>query len=317
MLIKIVKQLILFIIGCIGIISIVLLFGARFPAEKNSQEIEAQYRLDSSSFVTIDGVRIHYTDQGAGSCIVLLHANYANLIDWEPWVETFISSHRVIRFDLAGHGLTSSDPENNYSLERTLYLFEKLMNYLSIDEMALVGASIGGTISLHYAERHPDQVKQLILVSPGALNPRARGKLEPPNLPFFMDIITRITPKKLVAGLLNSGFGDPSRITDELVTRWHDLLLREGQRDAQMARMRQYVSGDIDKVIANIQSPTLIMWGAKNSIVPVELADEMAKLLVNASSVEKIIYSTAGHQLVQEIGKETAIDAFDYLVKSN
>ena len=66
-----------------------------------------------------------------------------------------------------------------------------------------------------------------------------------------------------MAGLLNSGFGDPSRITDELVTRWHDLLLREGQRDAQMARMRQYVSGDIDAVIANIQSPTLIMWGAK------------------------------------------------------
>ena len=96
---KIVKQFILFIIGCIGIISIVLLFGVRFPAEKNSQEIEAQYRLDSSSFVTIDGVRIHYTDQGVGPCIILLHANYANLIDWEPWVEQLIPTYRVIRFD--------------------------------------------------------------------------------------------------------------------------------------------------------------------------------------------------------------------------
>ena len=59
------------------------------------------------------------------------------------------------------------------------------MDYLSIDEMALVGASIGGTISLHYAERHPDQVKQLILVSPGALNPRTRGKIRASKPPLL------------------------------------------------------------------------------------------------------------------------------------
>ena len=69
------------------------------------------------------------------------------------------------------------------------------------------------------------------------------------------------------------------------------MLLREGQREDKMARMRQYISGDNDKVIANVQSPTLIMWGAKNSIVSVELADEMEELLVNAASVENIFYS--------------------------
>jgi pimeloyl-ACP methyl ester carboxylesterase len=107
------------------------------------------------------------------------------LIDWEPWVEQLIPTYRVIRFDLAGHGLTSSDPENNYSLERTLYLFEKLMDYLSVDKMALAGASIGGTISLHYAERHPDQVKQLILVSPGATKSKGQRKIRASKPPLL------------------------------------------------------------------------------------------------------------------------------------
>ena len=56
-----------------------------------------------------------------------------------------------------------------------------------------------------------------------------------------------------------------------MIDRWYDLLLREGQRDAQIARVNQYVSGDIDLVLSEITSPALIMWGEKNSVVPVEL----------------------------------------------
>ena len=84
-----------------------------------------------------------------------------------------------------------------------------------------------------------------------------------------------------------------------------------------MARMRQYVSGDIDQVIKQVKSPVLIMWGKKNSVVPVELAYEMKNLLVNSHSIEMIIYESGGHQLVQELGQETAVDALEYLVQSN
>ena len=103
----------------------------------------------------------------------------------------------------------------------------------------------------------------------------------------------------------------------ELITRWHDLLLREGQRDAQMARMKQYVSGDIDEVIRRVKSPVLIMWGKKNKVVPVELAYEMKDLLINSTSIEMVIYESGGHQLVQELGQKTAVDAMEYLLQSN
>ena len=304
-------------VSILGLFLMSLFFGARYPMDKSAEAIEAKYLEDSSSFLNIDGVNIHYTDEGIGPAILLLHANYANLIDWKPWVETLSPNYRIIRMDIPGHGLTEADPLNDYSMPRTVFLIETLISSLGIKQLSVVGASLGGTIGIHFTRNNPEIVDHLILVSPGALNPRVRGSNEPAKLPKAFNLMTQITPRLLVKGLLTGGFGDPSNISEELITRWHDLLLREGQRDAQMARMRQYVSGDIDQVIKQVKAPVLIMWGKKNKVVPVELAYEMKNLLVNSHSIEMIIYESGGHQLVQELGQETAVDALEYLVQSN
>ena len=314
---KIIKVTLITCVSILGLFIVSLFFGARYPMDKSAEAIEAKYLEDSSSFLNIDGVNIHYTDEGIGPAILLLHANYANLIDWKPWVKTLSPNYRIIRMDIPGHGLTEADPLNDYSMPRTVFLIERLISSLGIKQLSVVGASLGGTIGIHFTRNNPEIVDHLILVSPGALNPRVRGSNEPAKLPKAFNLMTQITPRLLVKGLLTGGFGDPSNISEELITRWHDLLLREGQRDAQMARMRQYVSGDIDQVIKQVKAPVLIMWGKKNKVVPVELAYEMKNLLVNSHSIEIIIYESGGHQLVQELGQETAVDALEYLVQSN
>jgi len=314
---KIIKVTLITCVSILGLFIVSLFFGARYPMDKSAEAIEAKYLEDSSSFLNIDGVNIHYTDEGIGPAILLLHANYANLIDWKPWVETLSPNYRIIRMDIPGHGLTEADPLNDYSMPRTVFLIETLISSLGIKQLSVVGASLGGTIGIHFTRNNPEIVDHLILVSPGALNPRVRGSNEPAKLPKAFNLMTQITPRLLVKGHLTGGFGDPSNISEELITRWHDLLLKEGQRDAQMARMRQYVSGDIDQVIKQVKAPVLIMWGKKNKVVPVELAYEMKNLLVNSHSIEMIIYESGGHQLVQELGQETAVDALEYLVQSN
>ena len=303
------------------ILGIVLLFYSmikldiRYPSDISKESIEAKYLLESSDFIEIDGVNIHFAIDGTGPDLLLLHANYANLIDWNPWVDQLKKHFRVIRIDIPGHGLTEADPSNDYSMQRTVFLLENFLNELEIDTLSIAGASLGGTTSLHYASQNPEKIDNLILVSPGALNPRVRGRSEPVTLPKPFEIIAHITPKIVTESLLKGGFGDPNNVTDELVVRWHDLLLREGQRDAQIARVNQYVSGNIDEVLSQIISPTLIMWGKKNNVVPVDLAYEMKDMMKNSSRIEMIIYETGGHQLVQELGLQTGEDALKYLMK--
>ena len=308
-------------IAIVLILGIVLLFYSmikldiRYPSDISKESIEAKYLLESSDFIEIDGVNIHFAIDGTGPDLLLLHANYANLIDWNPWVDQLKKHFRVIRIDIPGHGLTEADPSNDYSMQRTVFLLENFLNELEIDTLSIAGASLGGTTSLHYASQNPEKIDNLILVSPGALNPRVRGRSEPVTLPKPFEIIAHITPKIVTESLLKGGFGDPNNVTDELVVRWHDLLLREGQRDAQIARVNQYVSGNIDEVLSQIISPTLIMWGKKNNVVPVDLAYEMKDMMKNSSRIEMIIYETGGHQLVQELGLQTGEDALKYLMK--
>ncbi|SVA45460.1 uncharacterized protein METZ01_LOCUS98314, partial [marine metagenome] len=168
---KIFKVTLITGVSILGLFLMSLFFGARYPMDKSAEEIEAKYLEDSSSFMNIDGVNIHYTDEGTGPVILLLHANYANLIDWRPWVEILSPNYRVIRLDIPGHGLTEADPLNDYSMPRTLFLIETLISSLGIKQLSIVGASLGGTIGIHFTYNNPETVDNLILVSPGALNP--------------------------------------------------------------------------------------------------------------------------------------------------
>ena len=302
------------------ILGIVLLFYSmikldiRYPSDISKESIEAKYLLESSDFIEIDGVNIHFAIDGSGPDLLLLHANYANLIDWNPWVNLLKDHYRVIRIDIPGHGLTAADPSNDYSMQRTIFLLEGFLNAFEIQKLSVAGASLGGTIGLHYTRRNPEKVENLILVSPGALNPRIRGRNEPVKLPKPFEIIAYFTPRLITESLLRGGFGDPENVTEELIDRWYDLLLREGQRDAQIARVNQYVSGDIDQVLSEVRAPALIMWGKKNNVVPVDLAYEMKDMMKNSLRIEMIIYESGGHQLVQELGIQTGKDALQYLM---
>ncbi len=300
---------------CLAAAAVAAALGAWVYRDIPAATLEARYAGPASSFVSLSGVRFHYRDEGQGPVVVLIHANWANMIDWDPWVGQLADAYRVVRFDMAGFGLTGPDPSGDYSLRRTVDLLQELTSHLGLDRFILAGASLGGTVAMHYAVRHPEQVEQLILASPGALNPRVRGRSTPAELPALFDVLAVITPPAIPRAILRSGFGDPDRITPALVQRWHDFMLREGNRRAQLERQRQYVSGEIEALIGAIRVPTLLMWGEKNKQVPVALATEMRALLKSAPRVDMLIYPDAGHQLAQEIGPRSGRDVRNYLDK--
>ena len=300
--------------GLLALVLITFAIAAWVWRDIPAERLEARYATPASQFAEIDGARIHFCDEGGpGPAVVLIHANFASLIGWDPWVENLRDRYRVVRFDMTSHGLSGADATGDYSLPRTVHLMERLLDRLGLERFVIAGTSLGGTVAIHYTVRNPDRVAGLVLISPGSLEPEVRGRTAPTRMSPAAAVVRWITPRFLPEFMLETGYGDPDRLSPELVDRWHDLWRLEGQREAQLERLRQYVSGDIEDLIGQVSAPVLIQWGEENPQVHVELAGELARLLKNSPQVETIIYPGVGHMAIQEAPHRTAADAGAWL----
>jgi len=288
------------LLGVIVLIGVLLIIGAVIYRDTPVAEVEAKWATPPSQFVEIDGVRMHYRDEGEGPVVVLLHANYSSLFMWEPWVVALRERYRVIRLDLPAHGLTGPEPSGNYTLERIQQLFEKFVDEKGLERFTVVGTSIGGTVAMRYTADHPDRIERLVLISPGSLEPRVRGRTTPANVPKVADLLGYILPKSFTRFMLTNDYGDPERVTDAVVDEWYEMWMREGNRLAMLNLLRQYVSGGVEDKIRAVSVPVLLIWGEKNKRVPLALAYETKDLLVNSPEVRLEVLPGIGHMLVQE-----------------
>jgi pimeloyl-ACP methyl ester carboxylesterase len=290
----------------VALVAVLLLLGALAYRDVPAVALEAKWATPPSKFIVLDGVRFHYRDSGQGPPVVLIHANYANLFMWEAWAHALEDRYRVIRLDMTAHGLTGPDPTGDYTLERTVRQFGQFVDALGLTTFTLGGTSLGGTVAMRYAGARPDRVRDLILVSPGSLEQDVRGRSTPREIPRVADVFAHVTPRFFATALLEASYGDKRRVTDAVVDEWYEMWLREGNRPAMLARLRQYVSGDVEARIRAVRVPVLLLWGEKNPRVPLAQAYEFRKLLVNSPSVQLEVLPGVGHMAVQEAPEQTA-----------
>jgi pimeloyl-ACP methyl ester carboxylesterase len=295
-----IKRILRALLWLIATVAVLLLIGAVVYRDVPASEVEAKWATPPSKFVVIDGVRLHYRDEGSGPAVVLLHANYSSLFMWEPWVAKLRDHYRVIRVDLPAHGLTGPEPSGNYTLERIQALFERFVDERGLQRFTVVGTSIGGTVAMRYTAAHPERIERLVLISPGSLEARVRGRTTPANVPRVADILGYVTPKAFTRFLLTNDYGDPARLTDAVTDEWYEMWMREGNRLAMINLLRQYVSGGVEDKIRAVKVPVLLIWGEKNQRVPLALAYETRKLLENSPEVKLEVLPGIGHMLVQE-----------------
>lgn len=265
--------------------------------------LETRYAGPASKFINIDGVRIHFSDEGTGPPIVLVHGDFESLIDWEPWVQALGDRHRILRFDLAAHGLTGPDPSGDYSPARTLVLLERLVDALGLRSFVLAGNTSGARLAVHYAATYPERVQKLILLNPGAVEAMSHG---PEHLPRAIRALKYILPRALVATVMRRGFGDPARLDEGQVERWYALWRREGQRAAALERLAQRSVDDLGPALGRIRAPVLLLRGEAADGSTAQ-AQEYLQLLGAAGPVRTIGYPGLGRMALEEAG--TAIGA--------
>jgi pimeloyl-ACP methyl ester carboxylesterase len=119
--------------------------------------------------VELNGVHINYEEHGShyGTPILLTHAYAATLQMWQPQFEA-LKEHRVIAWDMRGHGGTDSPPsQDDYTEKLTVEDMASLLRHLGIKQAVIGGLSLGGYISLEFQLAHPEMTRALILCNTG------------------------------------------------------------------------------------------------------------------------------------------------------
>jgi pimeloyl-ACP methyl ester carboxylesterase len=276
-------------------------------------ELEAKYRKPNSKFLDIDGVRVHYIDEGQGPAVVLLHASFMSLHTWDALAASLAPRYRVIRFDMISNGLTGPDPKQRYSIERNLELLDRLTTALDINRYALVGTSSGGIVAFRQAAARPDRVTRLILINSAgmprtaATNPnRGRGSA-------LSQWIQRYHKSHAWwRRSLTQQFTGGTAPASEFVQRVYDLNRRRGLVEESAVFMRDFRSGDPEAVLGEVKAPTFIGWGIGNITVAHLEADVFEHWLTQAPSMKKK-YPKLGHYAYLESPEEVNRDVGAFL----
>jgi len=309
---------------------------ALFQPDRSSRALERRYTNEHSAFVEFDDVRMHYRDEGPRDAPTLLplHGTASSLHTWDKWAERLTPEFRVVRPDMPGFGLTGPR-EGRHTLEGIVESVATLCDELGLDGVAVAGNSLGGGVAWRLALERPDLVSRLVLVDPGGAT--LLSHIARHYRTFGTDLLTRYaTPRMAVRMILRDAYGDTSKVTEGLVGRYYDLLLRSGNRRAVMQLASNYredhFTGD-DPIqdttgpvlpstckgrpevldgysLEDVSVPTLFMWGTEDGWLAPDFGRELAAKVEGSRFVT---YEGVGHVPMEEAPAETVADLAEFL----
>src|SRR5215204_4924083 len=228
----------------------------------------------------LHGHRVSYRTGGRGPALLLLHGITNSSETWERAASLLSDRFTLIAPDLLGHG-DSATPRGDYSLGAHASGARDVANALGHERVTVVGHSLGGGIAMQFAYLFPERTERLVLVSSGGLGREVHLLLRAAALPGADYVLPALTS----AGLLGVGRGlggllrrvgvEPSEDL-EVLGRGFASLDNAGSRQAFLHTVRSVIEPGGQRVSASdrlalaARLPTLIVWGERDSIIPVD-----------------------------------------------
>jgi pimeloyl-ACP methyl ester carboxylesterase len=260
-------------------------------------------------YVEIAGatVRIRESGPARGPVILMLHGFTFSLESWDALADELDSDYRVVRYDLLGHGLTGPDAEERYAPEDRAAFAGQLIEALELKRPVLVGNSLGGLVSWRLAAMQPDKVRAMVLISPGAF-PFNGVTEEPAPVPAPVAFYLRNPTLPLVRASFAGIYADASAVEPERVELAYERMKDNG--DAFVRALELFTLPEPTEELGSIRTPTLILWGQEDRVIPAEHGTLIEDAMPNA---ELKIYENVGHVAHEEIAGEVAKDIRAFL----
>lgn len=305
------------IIGVLLMASAAALALSRAP-DRSVQSLVARWAPPPSEFIELNGQLVHLRDTGPRHDVVplvLLHGTSASLHTWDGWSAALQGQRRVIRFDLPGFGLTGPVSGRyaswSYGGDDLARFVLELLDHLQVRRFAIGGNSLGGEVAWRVASLAPDRVQRLVLVDAAgyAFDPESvplgfRLAL----LPGVNRLLEWLLPRGVVEASVRDVYGDPAKVTPQVVDRYFELTLREGNRRALVQRFQAQALDQqhVDTNVARIRSlrlPTLVIWGGRDRLIPPATAQRFG---ADIAGSRVVVFDALGHVPHEEDPAATA-----------
>ncbi len=245
----------------------------------------------------VAGRAVNLVELGSGPPLLFVHGLGGS---WQNWLENLpelARDHRVVALDLPGFG-ASEMPAGPISVAGYARTLDAVCTALSIEAASVVGNSMGGFVAAELAIAHPQRVRRLVLVSAAGIS--SAETLQAPIL----------TIGRVATALATNSAARHRRLAARPITRHMSLALvarhprllkadlayegffkgagKPGFHDA----FRACLEYDFRDRLPEIRQPTLIVWGEKDSIIPVKDAAEFERLIPDS---RKVVMRDTGH----------------------
>jgi len=265
--------------------------------------------------VEVDGVRLHYVEEGSGPTLLLLHGLNGSTFGFRLLMPLLAPRFRTIALDLMGFGYSERPQHRDYSLGAQARLVAGFLDVLNIPKASVLGHSLGGAVAMHLALESPERVDRLILVSSATDRETRRGirssRLVRPMLPVVAAFTVQNQRFRRMS--LRSACYDPAFMTPEIIEGYVAPTRVRGHLRALGAMM---VDRRKDPPLdpSAITQPTLIVWGAADRWLPASHGERLRALIPDSRMT---VIGKAGHLVLEEQPEESARVLVDFLQEPN
>jgi triacylglycerol lipase len=240
--------------------------------------------------VELFGQKIYYLEAGSGPEVILLHGLGGDKGNWRMTLPVLAARFHVYAPDQIGFG-QSDKPQINYRVATLVDFLNAFYKKVGISKATLVGNSLGGWVAMDFALQYPDKVNRLVLVDSGGYSFKRTGGVAPAR-----EVLLGLNPSSLAGTkqLMAIVFHNKAFSTDAVAEQVFTEHLRKNDGYTINRFVDSILRGDdvVDGKLGAIKTPTLIVWGRDDMLIPLATAKALAEDIAGSQTV---VLDECGH----------------------
>lgn len=219
--------------------------------------------------ITIDNKKIYYEVEGEGKPLILLHGWLASSETMKPLQQHLSRNFKVYNVDIIGFG-KSELPDKPMNTNDFGDFLAKFIEQLNIENPILIGHSHGGRTVINYAGRKLGKINKIVLIDSAGIKPKR-------SINYYIKIYTY----KIVKKILKLFPKNLERIREKVLNKFGSADYKASPEILRKT-MNIIINEDQKEIMKNINVPTLMIWGNKDTATPLNDAKQMEKLIPNS-----------------------------------